>query len=119
MMISKDVEFDEEGAWNSKVDDCEKYDFLLVFYEKDERYEGHQKLVTSQRSLINSTSHLSYSSSESLSSSSPPSPPRKMKSFDDLCEIINSIDDDLTLYYYLVTCKHIVFGKAIKNKELL
>jgi hypothetical protein len=117
MMISKDVEFDEEGAWNSKADDCEKYDFLLVFYEKDERYEGHQKLVTSQRSLINSTSHLSYSSSESLSSSSPPSPPRKMKSFDDLCEIINSIDDDLTLYYYLVTCKHIVFGKAIKNKK--
>jgi hypothetical protein len=48
MMISKDVEFDEEGAWNSKVDDCEKYDFLLVFYKKDERYEGHQKLVTSQ-----------------------------------------------------------------------
>ena len=118
-MISKDAEFDEEGAWNSKVDDCEKYDFLLVFYKKDERYEGHQKLVTSQRSLMNSTSHLSYSSSESLSSGSPPSPPRKMKSFDDLCEIINSIDDDLTLYYYLVTCKHIVFGKAIKNKELL
>jgi hypothetical protein len=66
MMISKDVEFDEEGAWNSKVDDCEKYDFLPVFDEKDERYEGHQKLVTSQRSLMNSTSNLSYSSSESF-----------------------------------------------------
>jgi hypothetical protein len=117
MMISKDVKFDEEEAWNSKVDDGEKYDFLLVFDVKDEKYEGHQKLVTSQRSLMNSTSHLSYSSSESLSSGSPPSPPRKMKSFDNLYEITNSIDDDLTLYYYLVTCKHIVFGKAIKNKK--
>jgi len=93
-MISKDVEFDKEGAWNSKVDDSEKYDFLPIFDEKDERYEGHQKLVTSRRSLMNSTSHLSYSSSESLSSGGPP---RKMKSFDDLYEITNSIDDDLTL----------------------
>jgi hypothetical protein len=48
MMISKDVEFDEEGAWNSKVNDSEKYDFLPVFDGKDDRYEGHQKLVTSQ-----------------------------------------------------------------------
>ena len=116
-MIGKDVEFDKEGAWNSKVNDSEKYDFLPVFDGKDDRYEGHQKLVTSQWSLMNSTSHLSYSSSESLSSSSSPSPPRKMKSFNDLYEITNSIDDNLTLYYYLVTCKHIVFVKAIKNKE--
>jgi hypothetical protein len=48
MMIGKDVEFDEEGAWNSKVNDSERYDFLPVFDGKDDRYEGHQKLVTSQ-----------------------------------------------------------------------
>jgi hypothetical protein len=36
--VSKDVEFDEEEAWNWKVDDCEKYDFLSIFYEKEERY---------------------------------------------------------------------------------
>jgi hypothetical protein len=48
MMIGKDVEFDKEGAWNSKVNDSEKYDFLPVFDGKDDRYEGHQKLVTSQ-----------------------------------------------------------------------
>jgi len=30
IIISKDVEFDEEGAWNWKVNKDEKYDFLSV-----------------------------------------------------------------------------------------
>ena len=41
-MISRDVEFNEEGAWNWKVDDGEKYDFLPILDEKEERYEDHQ-----------------------------------------------------------------------------
>jgi len=121
MMISRVVQFDEEGAWNWKVDDGEKYDFLLVLDEKNERYEGYQKLVTPQQSPINSTSHLSSSSSWSSSSGSPPSPPRKTMSLYDLYEETNPIDDDLTLYCHFAICKPTVFEKQlrIKNIELL
>jgi hypothetical protein len=30
MVISRDVEFHEEGAWDWKVNDGEKYDFLPI-----------------------------------------------------------------------------------------
>jgi hypothetical protein len=33
MMISRDVEFNEELAWDWKINDCKKYDFLLILDE--------------------------------------------------------------------------------------
>jgi hypothetical protein len=47
MMISRDVEFNEEGAWNWKVNDGEKYDFLPILDEKEEIYEDHQEPIVS------------------------------------------------------------------------
>jgi len=41
MVINKDVEFNEEGAWDWKVNDVEKYDFLLILDEEEEIYEDH------------------------------------------------------------------------------
>jgi hypothetical protein len=32
-VIRRDIEFDEQGVWDWKVDDGEKYDFLLVLDE--------------------------------------------------------------------------------------
>ena len=96
-IISRDVEFDEEGAWNWKVNKNDKYDFLVVLDKKKVRYKGHQKLVTPQQSPMNLTLHLSYYSCGNSSSGSPLSPPKKMKSLDDLYKITNPIDDDLTL----------------------
>jgi len=34
MVINKDVEFNEKGAWDWKVDDGEKYDFLPIIDEE-------------------------------------------------------------------------------------
>jgi len=45
MMISRYDKFDE-GAWDWKVDDGEKYYFLLVLDEGNERYEDHQEQTT-------------------------------------------------------------------------
>jgi hypothetical protein len=74
MMISRDVEFNEEGAWNWKVDDGEKYDFLPILDEKEERYEDHQEpivspLQTPMSSTFSPPSSLSSFSSFSSSSS--------------------------------------------------
>jgi hypothetical protein len=43
MVNSKDVKFDEEGAWDWKVSDGEKYNFLLILDEEEERYKDHQE----------------------------------------------------------------------------
>jgi hypothetical protein len=40
-----------------------------------------------------------------------------MKSLDDLYEVTNSIDDDVTLYCHLGTCDPIVFEEAIKDAK--
>jgi hypothetical protein len=34
MVINKDVEFNEKGDWDWKVDDGEKYDFLPIIDEE-------------------------------------------------------------------------------------
>jgi hypothetical protein len=40
-----------------------------------------------------------------------------MKSLNDLYEVTNLIDDDVTLYYHLATCDHIVFEEAINDEK--
>lgn len=71
---------------------------------------------------MNSTSILSSSSSESSSIDNPPSPPRKMRSFKDLYEVINPIDVGLILYCHLFTCETIMFEKKqlkVKSEDFL
>jgi hypothetical protein len=58
---------------------------------------------------------LTYSSSNGNSNSgTPPGPPRKMRSLDDLYEVTNPIDD-IKLYCHLATFNPIVFEEAIKD----
>jgi hypothetical protein len=67
-------------------------------------------------SSTSSSSSSSSSYNESLSSGTPPSPLRKMRSLDDLYEVFNPIDDG-TLYCLLTTCDTIVFEEAIKDAK--
>jgi len=39
-------------------------------------------------------------------------------SLDDLYEVTNPIDDDVTLYCYLATCDPIMFEEVIKDEKL-
>jgi hypothetical protein len=108
MVISRDVEFNKERVWDWKVNDSEKYDFLLIIDEDEERQKDHQEpiVIPSQKPMSSTSS--SSSSNESLSSGTPPSSPSKMRSLDDLYEVTNFIDD-VTLYCHLATCDTIVF----------
>jgi len=118
IVINRDVEFDGEGAWDWKIDDDEKYNFIPVLYEEEERYKDHQKpIITTLQSLMNSTSPSSSSSSGSSSSDNPPSPLRKTRSLHDLYEVTIFIDDDVILYCHLATCDPIVFEEAINDKK--
>jgi len=100
MVINKDVEFNEEGAWDWKVNNVEKYDFLPILNEEEERYEDHQEpIVTHLQTPMSSTSF--FSSSESSSSGTPLSPSKKMRSLDDLYKVTNPIDNDITVTPYL------------------
>jgi hypothetical protein len=63
-----------------------------------------------------SSTFSSSSSNESSSSGIPLSPPRKMRSLNDLYEVTNLIDD-VTLYYHLTTCDTIMFEEAIKDAK--
>ena len=117
MVISRDVKFDEEGAWDWKVDDGEKYDFLPILDEGQERYEDHQEQVTPPQSPVMSSSPLFSSSSESSSSGNPSSPPKRMRSLEALYDVTTLIDDDVTLYCHLATCDPIVFKEVIKDAK--
>jgi hypothetical protein len=44
-VINRDVKFNEEGVWDLKVDDIEKYDFLSILDEEEERYGDHQEPI--------------------------------------------------------------------------
>ena len=45
MIISKDAEFNKERAWDWKVNDSEKYDFLSIIDEDEERQKYHQEPI--------------------------------------------------------------------------
>lgn len=45
MVISQDVEFNEEEAWDWKINDNDKYNFLLSLDEEKERYGDHEKPI--------------------------------------------------------------------------
>ena len=60
---------------------------------------------------------MSSTSSSSSESSSGGTSPRKMRSLDDLYEVINPIYNDVTLYCHLATCDLIVFEEVIKDEK--
>ena len=119
IVINRDIEINKKEAWDWKINDNEKYDFLFVLDKEEKIYEDHQEpIVTPPQTPMSSTSSspLSFSSSESSSSDTLLSLPWKMRSLSDLYEATNPIDDYVTLYYHLATCYHIVFEEVADEK---
>jgi hypothetical protein len=84
-MVLLNIEMDMPKCLN----DGEKYDLLPILDEEEEKYEDHQKpIVTPPQTPTSSTSS---SSSESSNSGTPP---RKMRSLDDLYEVTNPFNND-------------------------
>jgi hypothetical protein len=65
---------------------------------------------------LTSPSSCSFSCGSS-SSGSLQSLPRKIRSFDDIYEVTNFIDDDVTLFYHFAICDPIVFEEEIKDEK--
>jgi len=92
---------------------------LPIIDKNEVIYEDHQEHIITPPQTPMSSIYLSSSSySESSSNGTPQSPPRKMMSLDDLYEVTNPIDDDVTLYYHLATCDPIMFEEVIKDEKL-
>jgi hypothetical protein len=97
MVISRDVEFDKERAWDWEVDDGKKYKFLPVLNEKEESYKDHQEQAIPLQSLMVSYLPLSSSSNGSSSNDNLSSPLKRIRSLDELYEVTTFIDDDVPL----------------------
>lgn len=64
-----------------------------------------------------SSSSLSLIFSGSLSYRNPSSPPRRMKSLNELYKVTTFVDDYVMLYCHLVIYDHIMFEEAINDEK--
>ena len=116
VIVSWDVEFDEEGTWDWSTQEEEKYDFFPLSEEEDQGNEVHEEPITPSPSpAALSPIHESPSSSSLLDWSSSERP-RKMRSFQDLYDLIE-ITDDVTLFCLFTNCEPIGFEEALRDRK--
>jgi hypothetical protein len=104
------VEFDEEDFWDWSTQEEEKYDFFPFHEEKEE--PRNKEFTTPSPSPTNSSTPLS-SSSRGSSSELPP----HMRSLQELYEVTENLNDDLTLYFHFADCEPIGFEEAVKDEK--
>ena len=81
------MEFDEEGTWDWSTQE-EKYDFFPLFEEEDKGNEVHEEPITPPPSPVASSPIHESPSSSSLLEGSSSEKPRKMRSLQDLYDLI-------------------------------
>uniref|UniRef100_A0A2N9ICE2 Integrase catalytic domain-containing protein n=1 Tax=Fagus sylvatica TaxID=28930 RepID=A0A2N9ICE2_FAGSY len=114
VIVSRDVEFDEEGIWNWNTQEEEKYDFF-PFPEEEEQVNEVPEMPTTPPPSPVSPVHESSSSSSSLEGSSSERP-RGFRSLQDLYESIENIDD-ITLFCLFADCEPTGFKEAVQDKK--
>lgn len=110
MVISRDVEFDEEDFWDWSSQEEEKYDFFPFL--EDEEESRNEEVTTPSPSPTNSSTP-SSSSSRGSSREMPP----HMRSLQELYEVTDNLNDDLTLYCHFADCEPIGFEEAVKDEK--
>jgi hypothetical protein len=110
IVISRDVEFDEEDFWDWSTQEEEKYDFFHFLEEEEE--SRNEEVTTTSPSPTNSSTP-SSSSSRGSSREMPP----QMRSLQELYEITENLNDDLTFYCHFVNCEPIGFEEAVKDEK--
>uniref|UniRef100_A0A2N9GX95 Uncharacterized protein n=1 Tax=Fagus sylvatica TaxID=28930 RepID=A0A2N9GX95_FAGSY len=114
VIVSRDVEFDEEGIWNWNTQEEEKYDFF-PFPEEEEQVNEVPEMPTTPPPSPVSPVHESSSSSSSLEGSSSERP-RGFRSLQDLYESTENIDD-ITLFCLFADCEPTGFKEAVQDKK--
>jgi hypothetical protein len=109
IVISRDVEFDKEYFWNWRTQEEEKYDFFHFLEEKEE--SRNEEFTAPSPSPTNSSTP-SSSSSRGSASEMPP----HMRSLQELYEVTNNLNDDLTLYCHFADCEPLGFEEAVKDE---
>lgn len=108
--ISRDVEFDEEGAWDWGVQE-EDYDFLPFFYEEEQKNGERQEIISPPLSPTHGNASPSSLQGESSSERTP-----RMRSLQELYEVTEN-QNDLTLFCLFVDCEPIGYEDAVQNKR--
>uniref|UniRef100_A0A2N9G770 Integrase catalytic domain-containing protein n=1 Tax=Fagus sylvatica TaxID=28930 RepID=A0A2N9G770_FAGSY len=114
VIVSRDVEFDEEGIWNWNTQEEEKYDFF-PFPEEEEQVNEVPEVPTTPPPSPVSPVHESSSSSSSLEGSSSERP-RGFRSLQDLYESTENIDD-ITLFCLFADCEPTGFKEVVQDKK--
>ncbi|XP_012853620.1 PREDICTED: uncharacterized protein LOC105973146 [Erythranthe guttata] len=110
IVVSRDVEFDEEASWDWKAQEAETYDFFPYFGEEDEELPLQN---TSPPSPLQQQSPLTHSHSSSEESSSE-RPIRKFKNLTDLYNETEVVND---LLCFFVDHEPLTFHEAVKDEK--
>ncbi|GKF17807.1 hypothetical protein Tco_0062725, partial [Tanacetum coccineum] len=105
VVVSRDVEFDEEGSWDWSIEENERYDFLPMIDEEETCKSGDE--VQQPKSPTPSptpTQDSPLSSSEGVP---------KTRSLQELYEVI----DEIPLLCLYADCEPLVFKEAMKSKK--
>ena len=111
IVISRDVEFDEEDFWEWSTQEEEKYDFF-PFLEEEEEESRNDEPTTPFPSPTNPSTPLSSSSSGSSSERQP-----HMRSLKELYKVTENLNDDLILFCHFVDCEPIGFEEQVKDEK--
>uniref|UniRef100_A0A2N9FJV4 Uncharacterized protein n=1 Tax=Fagus sylvatica TaxID=28930 RepID=A0A2N9FJV4_FAGSY len=114
VVVSRHVEFNEEGIWNSSTQEEEKYDFF-PFPEEEEQVNEVPEVPTTPPPSPVSPVHESPSSSSSLEGSSSERP-KGFRSLQDLYESTENIDD-ITLFCLFADCEPTGFKEAVQDNK--
>nr|GEZ55561.1 retrovirus-related Pol polyprotein from transposon TNT 1-94 [Tanacetum cinerariifolium] len=101
VVVSRDVEFDEEGSWDWSIQEYERYDFLSMTNE-EETDETSEEARQSQSPTPTQDSPLSSSKGEP-----------KTRSLQELYEVT----DEIPLLCLYADCEPLVFEDAMKIKK--
>jgi len=107
IVVSKDVEFDEEETWNWEKEEC-TYDLFPYFEENDEEVVVANEFFTPPPSPTQSI-HEASSSERSSSERA-----RKMRSLQDIYDETEIINDSFCLFGY---SEPLTFEEAMENKR--
>lgn len=110
IIISRDVEFDEEGAWDWGIQE-EDYDFLPFFEEEEQENREQQELTSPSLSPTHGDASQSSSQGKSSSERTP-----RMRSLEELYEVIEN-QNDLTLFYLFADCEPTGYEEAAQHKR--
>ncbi|CAH9068200.1 unnamed protein product, partial [Cuscuta europaea] len=104
LIISRDVEFDEEGSWDWSIGDKEDYSLLPPMEYEEEVEENHE----------NTTPPPSPTQAQASSPSSDEREIPRMRSIEELYEVTQNLNsnDELTLFCLFGDCEPLSFQEA-------